>query len=191
MVEECYGLTGGEDFPARFNLAPTQRIPVFRPSSEGMIFAPTPWGVRLPGVDSLVINARGETARERPAFADSWRQGRCLVAADGYYEWPSSKGRSSGQAPYWIHRERCLPFLMAGLLLDQGCVILTRAAGAETTWLHPRMPWILDSKGAEGWMRGHDPVPAPFPLQLRPVSSYVNSVRNEGPECIRESPQLF
>jgi putative SOS response-associated peptidase YedK len=150
-----------------------------------------------------MINARAETAAEKPAFRQAFQRRRCLVPADGFFEWKkveSSQGQQS-KTPYWIHRADGGPFVMAGLWerweLQGGSplhtfTILTADAVPEIRHIHPRMPVILPRESVEKWLHpGSGPEeltsllqPSGAGLRSHPVSTVVNSPRNDGPECI-------
>jgi putative SOS response-associated peptidase YedK len=147
------------------------------------------------------INAMSETVEVKPAFRDAFRQRRCLIPADGFYEW---KGPKQARTPVWFHaRDQGLLFF-AGLYeewrphdgpSETTFTILTCHPNAVTRTIHNRMPVILpDAKTQEDWINPREPnplslkrllVPAPDDLLLaRPASSLVNSVKNDGPELL-------
>jgi putative SOS response-associated peptidase YedK len=155
------------------------------------------------------INARAETIAERPAFRDAFERRRCLILADGFYEW-------SGGVPHWITREDGEPFAFAGLWASwrpkgasrdveplRSCSIVTTAAAGPVRSLHDRMPVILAGSGQESlWIDPAAPAeelhalcrPESGPqLEFRPVSRAVNDARFDGPECLDppEQASLF
>ena len=154
-----------------------------------------------PSIGNRLINARSESASEKPAFRQAFRRRRCLVPADGFYEW---KKEGDGKVPHWIHRPDGRPFALAGLWErwepdgDREPLftytILTRDATDELRSLHDRMPVILDEEAWEPWLdpdREPDELdavvsrPPTIELGHHPVSTMVNSPRNDGPECIQ------
>ncbi|NCA71520.1 MAG: SOS response-associated peptidase [Sphingobacteriia bacterium] len=191
----------------RYNAAPLQWLPVIRqrPSGERVIHA-LRWGL-LPSwakderLAARLINARAETLSEKPAFRSAYRARRCLVPADGFYEWAQ---RPQGKQPYYIHARDGQILALAGLwerwsrpddgtAIDSFC-ILTTAANALVGTLHERMPLILEPVDWAHWLeRASDPPRLRALLAARgeerltayPVSSAVGSVRQEGPELIR------
>lgn len=200
------------DFPygPRFNIAPTQDAPVVAEDSRGRRMGLLRWGLipswaRDASIGSRLINARSETVAEKPAFRAAFRARRCLVPADGFFEWKpegeSGAGRGS-KVPYWIHRATREPFAFAGLwerwapaagdLLHTFTILTTEAAGPIRS-IHPRMPVILPPGAWEVWL---DPEAPATDLQalLRPygdgdlrahaVSTLVNAPRNDSPACI-------
>ena len=146
------------------------------------------------------INARAETMAQRPAFRDAFERRRCLILADGFYEW-------SGGVPHWITREDGEPFAFAGLWASwrpkgaardveplRSCSIVTTAAAGEVRRLHDRMPVILAGRQEEslwidpatprGELHAHCRPEAAPELEYRPVSKAVNDARFDGPECL-------
>ncbi len=192
----------------RYNIAPSQEVPVLLDDRDGRRVTAFRWGLIPPSaVDPKfgyrTINARSETVSSRPAFRAAWREGRrCLILADGFYEWQAPPGGQGRKIPYWIQLDSGRPFGFAGLwerwrgdgaeILS--CTVLTTDASKVLAPIHDRMPVILADPGA--WNAWVDPdVPSqtlremlePFPsdgLKLRPVSTYVNRPENEGPECL-------
>jgi putative SOS response-associated peptidase YedK len=146
-----------------------------------------------------MINARCETAASKPVFRTPFRQSRCLILADGFYEWKKTDG---SKKPFHIHLKTGKPFAFAGLYAhwDKGekpidsCTILTTEANELMQPLHDRMPVILDPALFAEWLdpTQHKPeaieaLLRPFPseaLKATPISTYVNNARNQGPECI-------
>lgn len=193
------------EFSPSYNVAPTRIAPVCRASSDGgRELAGVRWGL-VPGwaksVDDRyrMINARAETIASKPAFRSSFRHRRCLVPVDGYYEW---KALGKRKQPYFIHMRDESPFFLAGLWdrwekSDDGPLdsfaIVTTEAGEVSAEVHDRMPLILDAADHARWLDTGvtsalelEPLlrPPPFlPLALRPVSTYVNNPKNDGPRC--------
>ncbi|MCP4092935.1 MAG: SOS response-associated peptidase [Planctomycetes bacterium] len=205
IVQEDYGVEIGDAFEPRFNLAPGQELPTLQLREEGgLVFVKPEWGL-VPAwaakeeQPSAHINARVETASSKPSFRQAWQHKRCLVLAEGYYEWParSTAGRPQGREPYFLSFPGQKPFAMAAILdrsktkAKAGCAILTKPAAAEIEWLHPRMPIIMESGAAMAWLKGGDPVGHEASLMTTQVSSYVNNVAHEGPRCIEGMPGLF
>jgi len=171
------------------------------------------WGLIPSWADSTkvaysMINARAETLLEKPSFRNLIHSHRCAIVADGYYEWqPSnvSTVSSSSKKPYWIHRPEEKPFAMAGLWTEnkkvqpnqalQSVTIITTEANEDTSQVHDRMPVLLsDTQSIHRWLAAETDleeitamlVPAkPGLLQIRAVSSQVNSPRHDGPQLIQ------
>lgn len=206
QVAQLFDLELLADIDPRFNVAPTQNVLAVRLNDEKQKeFAWLRWGLVPSWADDLkigqrLINARSETVGEKPAFRDAIRKRRCLIAADGFYEWKGEKGHKQ---PYFIHRPGREPFAFAGVWehwhdesgrLIETCSILTTESNGVIRPLHDRMPVILPPSAWGVWL---DPsvrdvtllssllVPAPEEaLELRDVSRAVNDVRNNGPELL-------
>lgn len=212
-VDELARVFGFEDrpnLPPRYNIAPTQPVAVVRPKEGGGRELALPrWGLVPPWADdpaigSRLINARGETLLEKASFRNAARRRRCLVLADGFYEWRQENGRKQ---PYRIAMRDRRPFALAGLWeawkgpkgapLDaplETATIVTTSANAALKPLHDRMPVILDPGSHDLWLDPDAPVelamdllrPCPEDwLDLYPVSPRVNSVRNDDEGCIQ------
>ncbi len=193
-------------FQPRYNIAPTDEVPVVIAAPEGRRAGPMRWGLvprwaDSPRIGARMINARSETVATRSAFRESFRARRCLVPADGFYEW---EARATGKQPYWIHRPGSALFAMAGIWALWGggdgdrlatFSILTRGAPEPIRWLHDRVPVILPERRWTDWLvRGtvveslHAIVAeADTPeLRLHPVGRAVNRAGYEDPNCIEE-----
>ncbi|WP_319411216.1 SOS response-associated peptidase [uncultured Cohaesibacter sp.] len=165
-IHEMYNLIRPEDrqrnMPARYNIAPTQDIHYVwekngeRRLMEGRWWLVPHWAHELQSKYPM-FNARSEEAHNKPAFRDAFRSGRCLIPADGYYEWTTSKADGK-KDPHLIHLPDFEPFAFAGLAaynarLDlYSCTILTAPAVDEIRSIHPRMPVILKSSAFDGWL---------------------------------------
>ena len=206
LVEEYFDASGDEDWNPRYNIAPTQPLPVIRqhPEQPRRVFSLMRWGL-IPSWakdttgSAGMINARSETAAEKPAFRDAMKFRRCLVPADGFYEW-ARKGTS--KQPFCFQVNAGELFAFAGLWdrwKDQSgqwvksCSILTTTPNAVTSAVHDRMPVILKRDDYDLWldpgMTNTDALSdllEPFDARLMrsyPVSSRVNQVQNDDPEC--------
>jgi putative SOS response-associated peptidase YedK len=203
---------GVADVPAlepRYNIAPSQQVAVVRqkpgeqaPQREIVLMR---WGL-MPSwakdekIGNRMINARAESLDEKPAFRRAFEHRRCLIAADGFYEWQAA-GRK--KQPYYIHFRDDRPFAFAGLwehwegpdnAAIESCTIITSEASELVRPLHDRMPVILPPEAYTAWL---DPAQrkteelakllAPFSsaeLEAYPVSTLVNSATNEEPGCV-------
>jgi putative SOS response-associated peptidase YedK len=211
-----FGLLKEFDFPVRYNIAPTQTIVALRADESGQDrWALLRWGLipswsKEPSRGAPLINARSETVHEKPAFRAAFRKRRCLVLADGYYEW---RAEGKQKQPYYIRRTDERPFALAGLWeswIDQHaataepletCTVLTTEANALTADIHDRMPVILPEEACPAWL--HTPAdeadslrnllrPAPADLlQVSPVSTRVNSVKHDDPECLKPAQRML
>jgi putative SOS response-associated peptidase YedK len=194
----------------RYNVAPTDPVLAIRLNGEGM---------REPGIlrwgliphyadpetfDRLLINARAETVAEAPSFRDAFLTHRCLIVADGFYEW---RAEETGKKPVWMTRTDREPFAFAGLWAAarrgdgsdvHSCAIVTCEPGEVVTPIHDRMPVILDGQAEEAWI---DPQAGPEDLRrllvptddlvVTEVSDAVNDVRQDGPALIEPPLRLF
>ena len=196
----------GSDFSydPGYNIAPTESVLTVR-NVEGREAAFMRWGLipfwaKDPKIGARMINARAETVAEKPAFRNALKKRRCLVLADGYYEWQKTP---VGKRPYRIIMKSGEPFAMAGLwetwrdpqgTVIPSCTIITTAANDFLTPIHNRMPVILLRESEESWLESsvEDPasltgILAPYPddgMDAYEVSTLVNYARNDGPEVI-------
>jgi putative SOS response-associated peptidase YedK len=188
----------------RYNVAPGDDVlaVVQRPDAgpEGALLR---WGLvphwagKPSEMAAKTINARAETVAERPAYRDAFARRRCLILADGFYEW-------SAGTPHWITREDGAPFAFAGLWASwrprepdgveplRSCAIVTTAAAGPVSALHDRMPVILDPDDEARWLDPASPAaqlhallaPAGPRLAFRPVSRNVNDACHDAPDCL-------
>lgn len=195
------------DLPPRYNIAPTQDAPIIRsnPTRGTPEVAMLRWGLvpswaTDPSVGSRNINARSETAAEKPSFRDSLRTRRCIVPMSGFYEWRQPSVASGRKQPFYITRADDEPLLIAGLWdrWSQGPLetftILTTEPNDFIRPLHGRMPVILHEAALDLWMSRRAlresefselcKPPANDQLVARPVAPLINSPKNEGPDLI-------
>jgi putative SOS response-associated peptidase YedK len=176
----------------RYNLAPSDQAWIVRLEGGRRLLLPARFG--FAGRDGLLANARGETAARLPTFRRAWEEGRCLVPADGFFEWRGPKG---ARQPVWLHPPGGGLILMAGLCQEGAdglaFTILTTAPNALVEPIHDRMPAILSPTQAEAWLLRPDvALLAPAPeeaLLATPVSPRVNSVAHDDPECLAPAPE--
>ena len=186
-----------------YNVAPTQTVAAVLEEGGQRRLEVLRWGLIPPwaddpGIGSRMINARSETAPGKPSFRRAFRERRCLIPADGFYEWQRTNG---AKQPYYIHMEDGRPFAFAGLWESwskgegeiRTCTILTTGANALVGEVHDRMPVILAHDTYDVWL---DPASerdeltgllAPYPedeMEAYPVSRFVNSPSNNDPRCI-------
>lgn len=217
QIEEKLQASAPETLVARYNIAPSQSILVVRHSetAKTLDVAAMRWGLVPFWADSLnisysMINARSETITEKKSFKSLLRSHRCVVVADGYYEWQSPERSPSGaKQPHWIHAANERAFAIAGLWTEnkhvipgktcRSATIITTAANADTEPVHDRMPALLtDLDSIRRWMAvdstsvQHDeaywqsqllPCENGF-LKMHPVSTKVNSPRENGEHLI-------
>ena len=205
------------ELSARFNVAPGQQIATVSVSGEGgrPKLSLRRWGLvpswaKDPKIGNRLINARAETVAEKPSFRTALRCRRCLVPADGFYEWAGSK---SLKQPYYIGLEGRALFAFAGLWerwVDpegeplESCALLTTAASAQLHAVHHRMPVIVDPADYARWLDADVTEPellAPAiernlggALEFYPITTYVNNVRHDDPRCLEAiagQPEFF
>jgi putative SOS response-associated peptidase YedK len=190
----------------RFNVAPGDDVLAVVMREGGPTGALLRWGLvppwaEDPRVGFRMINARAETVEDKPAYRRPFERGRCLIVADGFYEWQ----REGARQPFHVMRGDGGPFAFAGIRtawrdprdpegpLLRSCAIITTAANAVIQHIHPRMPVILDPVDEEEWLDPSTPPPRLHELlrplandvtRARPVSKAVNDARYDGPECL-------
>jgi len=192
--------------PPRYNIAPGTDVVILRAGGEaGRELALARWGLvpawaKDPAFGARAINARSETAAEKPAFRAAMRYRRCLVPADGFYEWAGAGRR---KRPHHIRLPGMAPFAFAGLWerwtapdggVLESCAILTTGANERLRPIHPRMPVILPREAYETWLDPALEKPGavagllrPYPAEATeacPVGLRVNDVRNDDPACL-------
>jgi putative SOS response-associated peptidase YedK len=172
------------EFRPRYNIAPGQHGPVVLFKHGMPILRDAEWGMKRSG-GGLVINARAETAARAVIFRDAFREGRCLVPADGFLEWRKEGGVNQ---PYLFRLEGGALFVMAGLWRDGRYVVLTRDSRGEVAEIHDRMPVLLDSADARPWLT-EGKLGEPPDLQRTPVSPRINRTENDDPSCLEPVPQ--
>jgi putative SOS response-associated peptidase YedK len=211
VVAQHFGLDSAPALAPRYNIAPDQPVPVVRQrhSSRERVLEMRLWGLvphwaRQPRTGARLINARAEGVSERPAFRDAFRHRRCLIPADGFYEW-QARGLPNRQ-PFHVRPANGGLFAIAGLYEGWGgeedridsCTLITTEANARMRSVHDRMPVILAPEVWSAWLdpdtRDPEPLRAllrPVPaeaIELHPVSAHVNDPRHDDPECLRAIP---
>ncbi len=206
------------DLVPRYNIAPTQPVSVVRIAPDGgrRELVALRWGLvpswaKDPKIGNRMINARAETVAQKPAFRAAFRRRRCLVAADGYYEWQKT---GKARQPYYIRLASEEPFALAGLWEYwegsalgpasgpiESCTIITTGANELTREIHDRMPVIVGPDDYAKWLdvdvedRRHlDPILVPYAsdeMKADQVSAHVNSPRNDDPQCVEVQRRLF
>jgi putative SOS response-associated peptidase YedK len=204
-IRRLFGYHERPNFPARYNVAPTQPIPIVRLQSGQRHFALVRWGlvpawVKDPKTFTLVINARGESVLDKPAFRNAMKRRRCLVPADGFYEW---KRTGDAKQPYFVRLRSGAPFAFAGLWetwtgpngeeMDTAAIVTT-AANRTIADIHDRMPVMLTPDAFDLWLdcdrvddRTAAAAIAPLSddaVEAHPVSDAVNRVANDNPDLI-------
>lgn len=216
-ISRLFGVEFPSEFRPRFNIAPTQSVAAIRCGEEakGGMGGPWPaepamlrWGLvptwaKDPGIGNRLINARQETVHRKPAFRAAFRCRRCVVLADGFYEWRRAGDR---KIPTYISMKSGEPFAMAGLWerwegdgsLLETCTIITTASNRVLAPIHERMPAILSPENAHRWIDPANTSRDELQGLLEPVDNdalhfwevdrKVNNPRNDGPELIDASP---
>ena len=205
-LAEFFGLFREPDVRPRFNIAPTQQILAVRFEEAATPREPVllRWGLVPFWADDLkignrMINARSDTVEAKPAFRAAFKRRRCLVLADGFFEWRQQDG---GKEPYHIRLKSGEPFAFAGLWerWDKGkapvesCTIITTDANDFMSSIHDRMPVILTPDAYDAWLDPHNQDAEALTGLLRPyadddltavpVSTIVNNPRNDVPSCV-------
>ncbi|RJP49826.1 MAG: SOS response-associated peptidase [Anaerolineaceae bacterium] len=207
---ESQDLFGNFTFPTqfapRYNIAPSQPILAIpndaRNTADFFSWGLIPSWSKDPTITRRLINARGETLAEKPSFRGSFKYKRCLVPADGFYEWKTQDGQKA-KVPYFIFMKDRRPFAFAGLWDEwqspdggslRTCTLITTEPNELMSTLYNRMPVILNQKNYDQWL---DPAPQTperllpliksFPadqMTAYPVSMLINNPGNDRPECI-------
>lgn len=220
-IRQTFGVETKANIPARYNIAPSQVVLIIRrgDGTEGDSFsAPRPktlsaveWGL-IPGwakekPAKPMINARSETAADKPSFRAAFKRQRCLIPADGWYEWRTEGGQ---RQPYLISRTDQALFAFAGIWSlwqgPTGCsaletmAVLTEAATGPLSYVHGRKPLLITPDKWDDWLAPHDPLPRGFlndltrsaedQFKLTRVSTRVNSVRFDDVSCLDPAPTM-
>jgi len=199
VVEERFGATVDRPLEPRYNIAPREELAVVRNDAPETIDL-LEWGLLPSWVDDpsdapRPINARAETVTERPTFAEAFEQRRCLVLADGFYEWQDTRG---GSQPYRVERADGEPFAMAGLFerwesstqTEETVTVVTIEPNAVVEPLHDRMAVVLDADDERAWLSDdetHQELLEPSPAEQwrsYPVSTRVNDPTNDDSSVI-------
>jgi putative SOS response-associated peptidase YedK len=203
---EVFQLLRTLEMTPRYNIAPTQPVAVVRQGATCRELSLLRWGL-VPSwakdvkIGASLINARADTIASKPAFRSAFKRRRCLIPADGFFEW--KKGEGKVKQPFYIRLKKDYPFAFAGLwehwegpnnsAIDS-CTIVTTDANDTLRPLHDRMPVILHEGDYDRWLetKTDDPTQLcellkPYPpeeLIAFPISTLVNNARNESPQCI-------
>jgi putative SOS response-associated peptidase YedK len=206
-LQDVYGeYSFPSQFSPRFNIAPTQ--PVLAIPNDGnkaanfFVWGLIPSWAKDLSIGDRLINARAETLAEKPAFRGSYKYKRCLVLADGFYEWKAQPGTKS-KVPYFVYLKSRQAFAFAGLWDEwngpdgsqvKSCTIVTTTPNRLMAPIHNRMPVILSPDAYAQWLdpavQSPDNLAAllkPFPAEemaAHPVSTFVNNPKSDQPECV-------
>ena len=204
-----FGVTGSVAVEPRYNIAPTQYVAAIRNGADEerelvmLRWGLVPFWAKEPSIGNRMINARAETVAEKPSYRNAYQHRRCLVLADGFYEW---RRQGDSKTPYYISLASGEPFALAGLWENwtdkesgeslQTTTLMTTEANDFMAPLHHRMPVILDAANATDWLAGSrelldDVAAITPPLQAWPVDRRVNNARNEGDELVRPAGEIL
>ncbi|HZD55040.1 MAG TPA: SOS response-associated peptidase [Candidatus Aquicultoraceae bacterium] len=204
LLAEWFGLEQAPSLSPRYNIAPSQEVAAVRvpPGGEGRELALLRWGLvpswaKDPSLGARMINARAETAADKPAFRSAIRRRRCLVPADGFYEWKRVNGRKQ---PYYVRMRDAKVFGLAAIWEAwsgadeepiESCALLTTSANALLRPIHDRMPVIVRPSAYGLWLSPGEqdpqalaPLLHPWPdgeMVAYPVSASVNNPKMDGP----------
>ena len=205
LVKAFPGFVFPDEVTPRYNIAPTQSVAVVTNNPDRKVeyfrWGLVPSWAKDPAIGNRMINARSETVTEKPSFRAAFRRRRCLILADGFYEWKKVAGEKR-KTPMYIRMASGQPFAFAGLwefwqpdttpLLS--CTILTTQPNSLLASIHNRMPVILPEEKYEFWLSAEETEKRALLDCLKPypddkmvayaVSSLVNNPRNDAPECI-------
>lgn len=200
------------DWLPRYNVAPMQNIPVLREEQGRRYFGMARWGLiphwaKAIGTGFGTINARAETVAEKPAFRDAFRRRRCLIAADGFYEW-QARPRTKAKQPWFVALRGREPMALAGLWerwtgpdggVVESCAIVVTEANELMHGIHERMPVILDPWDWDAWLdpqardtRKLQDLLKPYPhagMMAWPVGFAVNDARHDAPDCLASATE--
>ncbi len=193
------------DWMPRFNVAPTQPVAAVLDlqtrRAEWLRWGLIPSWAKDPSIGDRLINARAETLTEKPSFRQAFARRRCLILADGFYEWQRQPGQKGPSRPYHFHRTDKKPFAFAGLWetwrppegdLIRSCTIITCAANEVVAPVHERMPVMLSGDTLWKWLEPAGievlqqllkPYPAEW-MTAVPISRLVNNVNLDSPELV-------
>ena len=206
VLQEIFDLAiAPPDLAPRFNIAPTQSVAVVVQEDGQRQLDAFRWGL-IPfwakdmRIGNKMINARAETLAQKPSFRNAFKKRRCLILADGFYEWRKSE---QGKTPTYIYLADHQPFAFAGLWESwtspegeevRSCTIITTSPNEVMAPIHNRMPVILPPQAMETWLIPSEqdpqilqPLLKPYPpqdMRHHPISKTVNSPRNDGPNLI-------
>lgn len=198
------------DFKASYNIAPGQDVVAVINQGAGNELVTFRWGLipfwsKDPKIGSRMINARGETVAEKPSFRTPFKKRRCLILADGFYEW---RKEGMGKVPVYVFLKSRRPFGLAGLFDSwnspdgeeiRTCTIITTEANELLKPVHDRMPVIIPERNRDIWLdtaiedeKSLAILLVPYPSELmvhHDVSRFVNSPKNDSPECIHPASE--
>ena len=197
-----FGVSGSMPVEPRYNIAPTQFVAAIRGGEDNerelvmLRWGLVPSWAKDPSIGNRMINARAETVAEKPSFRAAYSRRRCIVLADGFFEW---RREGDAKTPYFISLASGDPFALGGLWESwhdtesgdaiQSTALITTEANDYMRTLHHRMPMILEADAANDWLGGDKNMLETAaanspPLRAWPVDRRVNNARNQGEELI-------
>ncbi|MGB3298458.1 MAG: SOS response-associated peptidase [Phormidesmis sp.] len=208
-IAQTFGLKTAPDPQPRYNIAPTQPVSAIAQLASQREYRLFQWGLvpswaKDPSIGSRMINARAETVAEKPSFRAAFKRRRCLILADGFYEWQrTSSKKSQGKQPFYAQLNDHKLFGFAGLWETwqsgdgsylETCTILTTEPNEQMQAIHNRMPVIIHPEDYDLWLdpelqdgRHLQPLLRPYEseaMQMYPVSKVVNNPQHETSDCI-------
>ena len=203
-IAEVFGLADIPLIEPRYNVAPSQAVAAIKLHEGQRRLSFLKWGLVPswaddPSIGNRMLNARSETVAEKPAFRSAFKKHRCLIVADGFYEWQKN---GKAKQPFYIRLKDGRPFAFAGLAEHwhrddktiDSCTVITTGPNELMADIHDRMPVILSPEDYDLWLdpefQGKEKLLSllkPYPadeMTAYPVSTIVNSPRNETPECV-------
>ena len=195
-LQDHFKARGPVKYHASYNIAPSLDIPVVREGNTGREIVPCHWGLvphwSRPGSTYKAINARAETLAKKPFFRDAYRKRRCLIPANGFYEW---KQENQHKQPYYFRLADADLMGFAGLWEYwegqddhfESCTIITTAANEIMQQVHDRMPVIITPEDYEAWLeKGTESLLKPYTCNMicHPVAMHVNNPKNDGKDLI-------
>ncbi len=204
-----FGARAAAELKPRFNVAPTQDVAAIRRDEAGeaqltkLRWGLVPFWAKDPAIGNRMINARAETVAEKPSFRNAYHKRRCLVLADGFYEWHTHDGQ---KVPYFISLQSGKPFAFASIWerwddKDKGekletTAIITTAANDFMSQLHDRMPVVLEAGRTDAWLAGEegslaDAIAKAPQFRAWPVDRKVNNARNESNDLIEPAGEVI
>jgi putative SOS response-associated peptidase YedK len=196
VVAMLFGLSEVPAYAPRFNIAPMSQVLIVRgagqPAAALVRWGLVPRWVKDPAKAAKMHNARAETVAERPSFRDAYRSRRCLMPANGFYEWHDGPG---GKQPFYVRPANEELFSLAALWelwrgpqgVIESCAVITTEANATMAKVHDRMPVIIAPGDRAAWLSGAEGLLRPAPdaaLRIQKVSRAVNDGRRESPDLI-------
>lgn len=193
VIALMFGLSEIPVYQPRYNIAPTAQVLIIKRNEAAMVR----WGLvprwakdvkGNPAIGAGMNNARAETVAQKPSFREAYRKRRCLIPANGFYEWKLENGLKQ---PYYVYPSGGALFAFAGLWEQwkdlQTCAIITTDANEKMAAVHERMPVIVSPAEYSAWLAGEEGLLRPCPesaIDIRRVSRAVNNARNEDPKLI-------